>query len=127
MTHAESVLNKINSKLKFLYRQGLGLSTRSRKLLCSALIQPHFDYACAAWHSTVTLKTKQKFQVCQNKMIRFINKWQARTHIGAEQISDLGWLDVSSRGEQYKLSHMFKIVRGTCPDYLYERKYGPHR
>ena len=39
-------INKINGKLKFLYRKNRFLSPELRRMLCSALIQPHFDYAC---------------------------------------------------------------------------------
>ena len=42
------VLNKPNTRLKFLYRKNELLSKLMRRLLCNALIQPHFDYACSA-------------------------------------------------------------------------------
>ena len=42
------VINKINSRLKFLYRQNKFLSIPLRRLLCNAMIQPFFDYACNA-------------------------------------------------------------------------------
>ena len=45
----ENILKKGNSRLTFLYRQAKYLNTRSRKLLTSALILCHFDYACSAW------------------------------------------------------------------------------
>ena len=43
---ALKVINKINGKLKFLYRKNSFLTPGLRKMLCNALIQPHFDYAC---------------------------------------------------------------------------------
>ena len=48
---AENILKKGNSRLKFLWRHANFLNTNSRKLLASALIQCHFDYACSAWFS----------------------------------------------------------------------------
>ena len=42
------VLNKVNSKLKFLYRQSEHLNPQLRRMLCNALLQPHFDYACTS-------------------------------------------------------------------------------
>ena len=45
---ASGVLEKINAKLKFLYRQSRYLTTAYRRLLCNALIQPHFDYGCSS-------------------------------------------------------------------------------
>ena len=43
---ALNVVSKINTRLKFLYRKNKFLSPQLRRLLCNALIQPHFDYAC---------------------------------------------------------------------------------
>ena len=40
---ALKVLNKINGKLKFLYRKNRYLSPELQRMLCSVLIQPHFD------------------------------------------------------------------------------------
>ena len=43
-TMALRVIEKINSRLKFLYRKNRFLDVPLRRLLCNALIQPHFDY-----------------------------------------------------------------------------------
>ena len=40
---------KINAKLKFLYHQSRYLPPAYRRLLCNALIEPHFDYECSSW------------------------------------------------------------------------------
>ena len=45
-----------------------------RRLLCNALIQPHFDYACSAWHPNRSLKLNNKVKASQNKCIRFCLK-----------------------------------------------------
>ncbi|MEO1917133.1 MAG: reverse transcriptase family protein, partial [Candidatus Thioglobus sp.] len=58
-THA---LGKINGKLKFLYRNQNYLCYSLRRLLCNALIQPHFDFACLAWYPNLTKKIKMKLQ-----------------------------------------------------------------
>ena len=44
---ALNVINKINNKLKFLHRKNSFLILARRRLLCNALIQPHFDYVCS--------------------------------------------------------------------------------
>ena len=46
---ALNVVSKINTRLKFLHRKGNFLSPQLRRLLCNALIQPHFGYACSVW------------------------------------------------------------------------------
>ena len=45
---ALKVVSKINGKLKFLYRKNKFLTPELRRMLCNALIQSHFDYACTA-------------------------------------------------------------------------------
>ena len=54
------VVNKINGKLKFLYRNNNFLSTEFRRMLCNDLIQPYFDYACPAWYPNLTKKKTGK-------------------------------------------------------------------
>ena len=44
---ANSVITKTGARLSFLYRQAHVLNEYSRKTLCSALIQCHFDYCCS--------------------------------------------------------------------------------
>ena len=45
---ALKVIDKINGKLKFIYRKNRFLSPEFRRMRCIALIQPHFDYTCPA-------------------------------------------------------------------------------
>ena len=56
---ALKVINKINGKLKFLYRKNSFLTPGLRRMLCNALIQPHFDYACSAWYPNLNVKLKK--------------------------------------------------------------------
>ena len=51
---ALKVINKINSRLKFLLRKNKFLTPALRRLLCNALIQPHIDYASSAWYPNLT-------------------------------------------------------------------------
>ena len=53
-----SVIKKVNAKLKFHYRKSALFGTNERKLLCSALVNPHFEYACNAWYRSVNAKVK---------------------------------------------------------------------
>ena len=37
-------------------------------MLCNALIQPHFDYACTAWYPNLTEKKKKRrrrYKLCK--------------------------------------------------------------
>ena len=51
---ALKVINKINSRLKFLHRKNKFLTPALRRLLCNALVQPHFDDASSAWYPNLT-------------------------------------------------------------------------
>ena len=56
---ALKVINKINDRLEFLYRKNI-FKTIFKRILCSALIQPHFDYAFSAWYPNLNKKFKSK-------------------------------------------------------------------
>ena len=117
-TVAKSVVKKSCGRLSFLYRQGHFLNERSRKTLCTALIQCHFDYCCSSWFSSLSAKLKNKLQVVQNKLIRFILKLEPRSHIGDVEFKKLGMLKVEDRVKQLKLNHVFKIYNEIAPEYL---------
>ena len=51
---ALKALNKINEKLKFLYRNNNFLTTKLRSMLCNAVIKPHFDYAYSVSSGSVS-------------------------------------------------------------------------
>ena len=56
---ATHVINKINSRLRFLYRQNKFLDIPLRRLLCDKIIQPFFDYAYNAWFPNLKKKNKK--------------------------------------------------------------------
>ena len=94
-TMALSVINKINNKLKFLYRKNRFLTPTLRRLLCNALIQPHFNYACSAWYPNLTKKLKNRIQTSQNKYIRFCLQLDKMTHISHKKFEILNWFSVN--------------------------------
>ena len=58
------VINKVNSRLRFFYRQNKFLDIPLRRLLCNAMIQPFFDYACNAWYPNLNKNLKNAFKSC---------------------------------------------------------------
>ena len=63
------VLNKINSRLKFLYRKQNVLNIPLiKRLLFNALIQPHFDYACQIWYLNLTKAIFTEDTMCSKQM-----------------------------------------------------------
>ena len=80
-TIALNVIHKINNKLKFLHCKNDFLTPTLRCLLCNALLQPYFDYACSAWYPNLTKKLKHRIQTTQNKCMRFCLRLDKLKHI----------------------------------------------
>ena len=108
------VLNKLDNRLKFLYRNNKFLSPSLRGLLCNAIFQPHFDYACTAWLPNINQNMKKKLQTFQNKCIRFRLQLGNRTHIVAAEFKSINWLNITDGFEQCYLvqaySNIFTII-----------------
>lgn len=113
-----SIIKKANARLKFLYRKQKYLTVHTKKLLVQSLIQCHFDYACCAWYSGLTKLWKNKLQVTQNKLIRFVLNMEKRSHIDQGHFRSIGWLPVDKRVDQIILGHVFKIRNGLSPEYM---------
>ena len=47
---ALKALNKVNGKLKFVYRKNKYLTPTLRRMLCNAIIRPYFGHDCSAWY-----------------------------------------------------------------------------
>ena len=109
---------KLDSRLKFLYRKNRFLDVPLRRLLCNALIQPHFDYVCTAWYPNLSKKLKGKLQVTKNKRIRFCLKLQSREHVSNEHFGKLNRLPI--RSQQCVTFTVFKFVQNKCPAYMNE-------
>ena len=57
---ALKVINKINGKLeRFFNGKIVFLIPGLRRMLCNAVIQPNFDYACSAWYPHLNAKLKK--------------------------------------------------------------------
>ena len=65
------LIEKINPRLKFLYQKNRFLDVPLRRLLCNALIQSHFDYACTVWYPNLTKKLKDKFKLHKTNALDF--------------------------------------------------------
>ena len=104
---ASSVIKKANARLKYLYRKSEFVTPHTKKLLVTSLIQCHFDYASAAWFYGLSQELKNKLQITQNKLIRFVLNLNPRSHISSEHFSNVEWLPVESRVNQITLCHVF--------------------
>ena len=83
---ALKAINKINSRLKFLYKKNSYSTPYLKQLLCNALIKQHFDYGSSAWYPNLNKKFKSKLQTIQNKYIRNCLQLDNRSHIGMKNL-----------------------------------------
>ena len=114
---ALNVIDKINSRLKFLHRENRFL-TSLRRLLCNALIQPLFDYGCTAWFPNLSKELRLRLQATQNKCIRFCLQLDQMSRICVNKFLELNWLNVHDRYPQFIVSDIFKFYSNQCPDYF---------
>ena len=92
-----------------------------RRMLCNALIQLHFEYACFALYPNLNAKLKKKLQIMQNKCIRFCLKLDKMHHISEEDFKTINWLPVDQRVSTAKLKcRSFKYVNKAWPYYVKE-------
>ena len=69
---ANKVISKVSARLKFLHRKNKYWTPNLHRLLCNALIQPHFDYACSAWYPNLSKKTKTQNSNFAKQMHSFL-------------------------------------------------------
>ena len=106
---ATKVLSLVNSRLKFLYRKQKFLTLSLRHLLCNALIQPHYDYACPVWYPSLNKRLSKKIQTSQNKCIRYCLNLDNRTHVGIDEFIKINWLPTKERVAQCISVIIFKF------------------
>ena len=71
-TMALRVLDKKNSRLKFLYTKSRFLDVPLYRLLYNALIERHFNYIWTECYPNLTKKLKDKLQVTQTNASDFV-------------------------------------------------------
>ena len=115
-----SIIGKVNSRLKCLYRHAKYLNISTRITLSSALIQCYFDYSSSSWFGGLSKALKHKLQVTQNKVVRFILNLQPMTSINYSVLSKINMLNVEDRAKQLRLYHVFNIYHDYAPQYLHQ-------
>ena len=116
--HAASVIKKVASRLGFLYRSAPLLDFNSRRVLCMSLVQPCLDFCIVSWYIGLTGKLRDRLDVLQRKMVRYIYGWGPRSHVGTSTLKELGWLTIPDRVRYFAILHVFKIRKRMAPSYL---------
>ena len=111
-------LSKINNRIKFLHRKASFFRFKERKIVSTALVQSHFDYACNVWYRGLSSTISKKFQICQNKIVRFILDYDNRKHLFVKDFDRIGILDVRHRIDYITLCNMYNVFNLDAPSYI---------
>ena len=114
----KNISKKVSSKLSFLYRKQRYLDKDVRRLLCNAIIQHHYDYACSSWYPLLTKTLRKRLQVTQNKCIRFCLNLNNRVRIDKPKFKEINWLPIEKRVEQCISALVFKYFQKKVPRYI---------
>ena len=107
--HARSLLKVCAGRLSFLYRHSSLLDRKCRQTLCSALIQPYMDYCCSSWYGGLSSALRERLNVVQRKMVRFIDSLDNRTHVDTKDLRNLSWLSIPDRVRFFRMTHLFRV------------------
>ena len=64
-----------------------GVNWQIKRMIVLAMVQCHYDYACAMWFSRISISAKKRLQIVQNKVISFVLGIPPRTHLGCSEFS----------------------------------------
>ena len=117
---ANKVISRVNARFKFLHWKNKYLISNLGRLLCNALIQPHFNYACSAWYPNHSKKLKNRIQTSQNKCIRLCLQLDKMWHISQREFETINCLPIKERYNQRVNSIAFKYFDNQCHHYLNE-------
>ena len=116
--HVGNLMKVCAGRMAFLYRNSAFLDKKCRQTLCSALIQPYMDYCCSSWYGGLTVNLKERLNVIQRKMVRFIYALDNRAHVDGKELRELSWLSIPDRVKFFRMAHLFRIRHKLAPAYL---------
>ena len=76
------------------------------------------DYCCSSWYSGLSVTLKERLNVIQRKMVRFIFGLDNRAHVDVKNLRELNWLSIPDRVKFFRMTHLFRIRHKLAPSYL---------
>ena len=116
--HVSNMMKVCAGRLAFLYRQSSLLNQNCRRTLCSALIQPYIEYCCSSWHCCLPISLKERLNILQRKMVRFVYNMDSRGHVDNKNLRVMNWLNIPDRVHFFQMMHLFRIRNKLAPRYL---------
>ena len=116
---ALNIVNIIHNKPKSVYCKINFLMPVLRRLLCNALIQPHFDYACSSCYPNLTKKLNIEFKLLKTSVCIFLQLDKLK-NIPHEEFKCLNWLPVTYRYKRCVNAIVFQYFNEQCHSSLNE-------
>ena len=116
--YVSKTCDKADGKRTFLHRYSSLLDLKTRRLLCNSLVLSNLTYCVSAWYPGLGMGLRQRLDTVQRKMVRFVNGWRPRSHVGTTEINNVGWLYFPERVKFFKLCHLYKVKQELAPSYL---------
>lgn len=100
---------KATKMLNFIKRNFYQCSKTVKKNLYQTLVQPHLEYASAAWNPG-TNKNQDILQKVQRKAARFVhNDFSSESSVN-KMLTELGWDSIETRRKIQRLTTLHKIL-----------------
>ena len=116
-SHISQIYSRVNFILYRLRYKGYNLSSQLKAKLVSALLIPHFDYACVVFHG-LTKYCAERLQVLLNITIRFIFHLRKDSELSG-YYRKLNWLSLDHRRNYFLGVMMYRVLTSKQPEYLF--------
>ena len=107
----------VQHKKLTLYANFHALLQKRRVLIFYSFKRRNY-YCCSSWYGSLTVALKERLNVLQRKMIRFIHGLEYRAHVDGKNLKDLSWLSIPDRVRFFRMSHLFRVRHKLAPAYL---------
>ena len=72
----------------------------------------------SSWYGSLSVTLKERLNVIQRKMVRFINGLDNRAHVDLKNLLELSWLSIPDRVRFFRMTHLFRVRHKLAPSYL---------
>ena len=107
--HINIITQKANRSLNFIRRNLGRCSSKTKEMAYKSLVQPHLQYACAAWdpHQAQHI---QKIEKIQSRAARFVTGNYGRYESVSTMKTELGWLPQQASRFVCRMTTLYKIT-----------------
>lgn len=118
--HITKNIRKSYCNLKLLYACSTIIDSKTKAMLCNALVLSHFDFADIVYHPCLTKQDQARIQRVQNSCARFIFGCKRYDSV-SNKIREIKWLTMYQRRILHTCCFYHKLLRTKTPQYLFNK------